>query len=524
MSAAVVAAFSIAVGCHRGQSANAAMDSTDEGPAGPDVIAEFEEDPVQKLFMEASQLFETGATNETVSLIANAIEDEKFAGAKPQLLQSLIRLYIEIGDIDAARTRVFGVYRDGDEVLSEAVLGSIFYTYANNGDVAAALDWADSVLALDSIAPQVRRMFVDWSLSSSIDAGDDARVEKSMLGIIAAGPTGDQVSMLRRSMETLIARGKVELLSSILDKVGAVDGDFANTVAVMKLRISALSGNWDALVAGFATAMGLPDRELQYALRNTVPVAEKAGRQDKIEEICGSIVKSPDVGPISFSYAARQWVDCALKRSSLEVPQRISQLMERNGFFVETAHVFIRHAYDDIDNMDFTKPMKAVGERLLDATGENLRSSLRTILLDYAFLVEDYDAALALLAERIGDYDDNWHAMATAKVKAHKALKEGRSLDAIREFRAFMDVIANSSDNETSDPATGVIHTREMILGRNAARIGDIYAAIADEDHSAEAAAAYAEARDYFNKALETVTDEATIAVIRKELGAIDGK
>lgn len=523
MSAAVAAAFSVVVGCHREQPASA-PDSTDAEPAEAEAVPEFEDDPVQKLFMEASRLFETGATNETVSLMANAIEDENLAFAKPQILQALVRLHIEIGDIEAARNRVFDVYRSGDEVLSEAVLGSIFYTYVNTGDVAAALDWADSVLALDSIAPQVRRMFVDWSLSSAIDIGDDARVGKSMLDIIAAEPTGEQATMLRRSMETLIARGKVELLSSILAKVGEVNGDMANTITVMKLRVSAQLGNWDAVVAGFSAAAGLPDRELQYALRNTIPVAEKAARQDKIEEICANIVNSQNVGPLAFTYAARQWVDCALKRSPLEVPQRISQLMERNGFFVEIAHVFIRHAYDDIDDMAFTKPMKGIGERLLDAAGDNLRSSLRTILLDYSFLVEDYDAALALLAERIGDYDDNWHTMATAKVKAHKALKEGRSLDAVREFRAFMEVIANSSDNETSDPATGVIHTREMILGRNAARIGDIYASIADEDHSAEAAAAYAEARDYFNKALETVTDEATIAVIRKELGAIDGK
>ena len=84
-----------------------------------------------------------------------------------------------------------------------------------------------------------------------------------------------------------------------------------------------------------------------------------------------------------------------------------------------------------------------------------------------------------------------------------------------------MAAIQASEEDETSDPATGAIHTREMILGRNALRIGEIYASIPD---AAQAKAAYDEARAYYQKALETVRDADTIELIRKEMARVPAK
>jgi hypothetical protein len=57
-----------------------------------------------------------------------------------------------------------------------------------------------------------------------------------------------------------------------------------------------------------------------------------------------------------------------------------------------------------------------------------------------------------------------------------------------------------------------------MILGRNAARIGDIYASIPDPEKAAEA---YKEARDYYATALEKAQEAGSIELIKKELAAI---
>lgn len=528
-NAAVVAlavGFFAGAGCGRkaAEQANGATANAPEATEDAVVEEPWEPDVCEKLFMDASQLYSEGATNETVALLEKAFGDETYAAAKPQILQSLVRLLMELDRIDQAKARVFETYASGDGALSESVMGSIYFNYVNAGDTDAALAWTDQVLALEALAPQVRRAFIEWNLNGAIEAGDDARAAKAAEALLAAIPANDSVAILRRTMETTLSRGKLDLLATILgaaEKADIADEAAHNMLAVMGLRLLAQRGEWDALAAKFDTVKGLPDRELLYALRNTIPLADKAGNAALVEKICSRIAADADIGPLSFGYAARQWVDSASKRGSANVPPCLDSLVNRGNHFAETTHVFVRHAYDDIDNPEFTPAMKAIGERLLAATGENARSSLRTILLDYSFILEDYDTALKILEERLGDYDDNWHAMATSKIKAHKAMKEKRPLDAIREFRAFMEIIKESSDSETSDPSTGVVHSKEMILGRNAARIGDLYKTVPDE---ASAAAAYAEARAYYATAKEKATDEATLELIRKEVAAIPGE
>jgi hypothetical protein len=86
------------------------------------------------------------------------------------------------------------------------------------------------------------------------------------------------------------------------------------------------------------------------------------------------------------------------------------------------------------------------------------------------------------------------------KVKAHLDLKEGRIDDAVAKFRLFMAAIAAQADQGHRDPITDERVTKDMILGYNASRIGDIY----DKAGRAEdAAKAYAEAKADYEKALK---------------------
>jgi predicted negative regulator of RcsB-dependent stress response len=82
-----------------------------------------------------------------------------------------------------------------------------------------------------------------------------------------------------------------------------------------------------------------------------------------------------------------------------------------------------------------------------------------------------------------------------------------------------MATVEVSKDGDAADPATGVVHTREMILGRNAKRIGDIYRDMAGDAESAKAA--YAEARAYYNKALASKPDKEVVDIIQAEMATI---
>ena len=83
-----------------------------------------------------------------------------------------------------------------------------------------------------------------------------------------------------------------------------------------------------------------------------------------------------------------------------------------------------------------------------------------------------------------------------------------------------MATVATAKEDDTSDPATGVVHSREMILGRNAKRIGDILSGMQPPD-TANAAKAYAEAKDYYGKALAREQDPAAVELIRKEMAGV---
>ena len=92
-------------------------------------------------------------------------------------------------------------------------------------------------------------------------------------------------------------------------------------------------------------------------------------------------------------------------------------------------------------------------------------------------------------------------------------------MDAIKSFRAFMAIVEAGKDNEAADPATGVVHTEPMILGRNAKRIGDIFR---DQVKDAEEAKkAYAEARKYYQEALEGKPEPEALKVIQAEMAEI---
>lgn len=527
-AAAIAASAAVITGC---SGKNKGPDSP--GEPSPEAAAEnesapadeipMEPDPLYELFMEAEKLYESGATNETVTLLSEAFENKDFANYRTQILPSIVRLLLMAENVDGARERVLAAYASGDEAIAESVLGTIFFHYANIGDTAASLAWTDEVLKIENLPQRVRRSFVEWSINAAIDAGDDARVAAAAESLFATAPSDDATEILRRSMETLVSRGKTDLLADIIARAGkSVTSDPAtrDLLAIMRIRLAALQSKWEALPDAFAAASTLSDKDLHYALRSAIPLAAKADRLATVDAICGPIACAQTSNTMSRGYAARQWIDSAAKTDLAEVPTRIETLIASSLKTSDISSVFLRHAYDDVDDIKFTSTMKAIAERIIALNGEDARTSLRTILLDYSFLLEDYDTAISILEERVSGYDDNWHNMALSKVKAHKALKENRPLEAISEFRKFMAII-ETSDEETSDPSTGVVHTRDMILGRNAARIGDIYAGIPDTE---KANAAYAEAREYYKTALEKAKDEKTIEVIKRELAPLESR
>lgn len=144
--------------------------------------------------------------------------------------------------------------------------------------------------------------------------------------------------------------------------------------------------------------------------------------------------------------------------------------------------------------MDFAGRLKA------RVTEEGDVALLAGVQLDAGFRLEDYAGLVKVLEAGVPGHDAAWHQTMINKVKAHLDLKEGRIDDAVAKFRLFMAAIAAQADQGHRDPITDERVTKDMILGYNASRIGDIY----DKAGRAEdAAKAYAEAKADYEKALK---------------------
>ena len=523
VSVAVLAAFSaILFGCGR----SAPEKETDTQPDAPgDVEAEImEPDKLGELFSKADTLFSEGSTNDAVACLEQGLADPELADQRQQVFSMLIRLLVFADKIEDARARMLDACRTSPE-LAQGALGLIYSRYVESGDQKSAAEWTETVLGIPELAPSIRRNMREWNFISNIQLGEADKVAAVAAGLVRDAPAGDAVVILQHGIDMLFDRKEYPVVERILGEAGkTVTSDMAtrNLITSARLRLLAAQGNWAGIAKELpVAAASLPDADLQRALRRVLGAAAAARPQSpSLDDLCLIVINGFTNKVQSAAVAARQWADNASKSAPAELPDRIELLLNRQFPSSLVSGIFLRYFYDVIEDPAVVHEMKDIGERLIPlAQDDDTRNSIRTMVLDSCFLVEDYDGALKILRAGVAGYDKDWHEMAISKVEAHKALKENRPMDAIKSFRAFMATVEAGKDNEAADPATGVVHTKPMILGRNAKRIGDIFR---DQVKDAEEAKkAYAEARKYYQEALEGKPEPEALKVIQTEMAEI---
>ena len=500
-------------------SQNGSSDAVYEENAGPTT-----EDRLNELFMKADTLFSGGSTNEALASLEDALADPELAGERQQVFNMLIRMMYFAGRIGDARERMLDAYANHHDLAASAK-GLIYAYYVDNLDFKAAAEWTETVMAINALPPDIRRDMREWNFMSHIQLGEADKIAAIADGLVRDAPAGDAVVILQRGIDMLFDRKRADVVDRILAQAGKIitsDAATRNLITSSRLRLMASQGNWDALAKALpGAASDLPDSDLQRVLRRVLTAASAAKpASPTVDDLCLIIINGFTNKTQAASIAARQWTDNAAKNAPGELPDRLEVLVNKQFPAQLLCGIFLRNFYDVIDNSADVKEMKNIGERLIPlAQDDDVRNSIRTMVLDSCFLIEDYDGALRILNQGIGGYDKTWHNMAIAKVEAHKALKANRPGDAIKSFRAFMSIIEISKDNETSDPSTGVVHSKAMILGRNAKRIGDIYRQ--QLKNETEAKAAYAEARKYYQDALDAKPDPEALEVIKTEMAEI---
>lgn len=480
--------------------------------------------PIDTLFRQADELYSGGATNEAIACLESGLADPQLAADRQQVFNMLIRMMTYSGMIEEARARMLDVYRNDPELATSAV-GLVYQHYIDRtGDAEAALEWTETVLAIGTLPAVVRRNMREWNFVTLIKLGKTDKVIEVAAKFVRDAPAGDAAVILQRGIDMLFDGRKYDTVEKILaqaDGVISSDTSTRNLITSSRLRLYAEQGKWELLQKIFpASAGALPDADLQRTFRRVLASAAKAHQDQLSDSLSYLVITNFSDKAKTAGVAARQWADNAVRNNPAELPDRIELLLNRNFQPSLVSGIFLRYFYDVINDTAIVGEMKDIGERLsLLAQDDDSRTAIRTMVLDSCFLLEDYDTALKILKEGVAGYDKAWHDMAIAKVSAHKALKENRAEDAIMAFRSFMATISASTDSDAADPSTGVVHTKEMILGRNAKRIGDIYRDMVKDE--ARAKAAYEEARQYYKITLDTNPEKEVMDVIKAEMAEI---
>ncbi len=267
-------------------------------------------------------------------------------------------------------------------------------------------------------------------------------------------------------------------------------------------------------------AVALSDEAAEQLVDQGVRTLKQAGKEALLEKCSQAIYRFSLQKPRVLNLATRAWVGLCVAKDRQLLPASLETLMADKVPPEQVATLFERYFYEITEDKELVKKLSAFGVKLMEATqNKTTRESLTLRLLDCAFLLENYDLAIAMLEKGIPNRSEEWHATTLPKIQAHQALAKGKPLEAIEYFRRFMVAWKNAKEVDEVDPSTGLVYNRDWILARNALRIAKLYASIPNEEENHKKVMKEAEA--YFKSAQAQVKPGSReLVALEKEMKA----
>jgi tetratricopeptide (TPR) repeat protein len=233
----------------------------------------------------------------------------------------------------------------------------------------------------------------------------------------------------------------------------------------------------------------------------------QSGKLDEARKLVKSVYADGAKYPTTLASVGLYWVQKAIDdKQAGEFVSRVDELSGAGCSVDHFAFVFRDGFYTVMQSGDRDAINKCSAQLEKFTKTEGLHEStlqvLALLMLDGAFYRNDFKAAYEMVERGVPGYDEKWHAEMRDKVGAHLALQEERYADAIELFRKHMERVAAWTD-PVINPVNGARMTKEAVLGFNEKRLGDIFTKMGDE---AEAKAAYARAKEWYNKAIKAAS------------------
>lgn len=476
---------------------------------------------IEELNECVSASLENGNTNNAVDIIISALGNDTFKDSYGELFRSVMFLTLDSGSVEKSKKLLLDAVDNDSEYLSMG-LGQVCRYYAGNADTNGLLDWT-KVLVDKKVPEKFLGTVYSWRLESLYRADKEEELFALFPIIINEVTDINAVYLLSRFSNLFVNSDEFEKQNRLLKIVSeSANGNSVLESFIIVARINALVAKKSIKEAEklfTANAKDMTDRDagasFKLLRKNPRPTA---GDPDLLNVF---VLRNLADKPQTIKIAARDWVNAASKRKNYGlVISRINELMDMSLPPFGINNIYLAQFYPVTESNDkvLIDKMMKIGDVLMLTGDEKEKQSIRALQLDGSFLLEDYAKAIKCIEAGIEGRDEDWHKMALNKVKAHLALKEGRIEDAIARFREFMEVIKDGTDGEV-DPATGLLYSKEMMLGQNALRIGNLYKTI---KKPIKAAQAYEEAADYYTQALSSAKpDSKEYALIQSKIKEI---
>ncbi len=477
-----------------------------------------------ELFGQARAHFHEGDTDSAVELLTEGLADPQFVDNQPTIFRALIELLLLENRVVDAQTNFIAMLHASPDTAARA-FNMIPSHLKRDKDPSGYLAWCEQMVNME-LPPELEQSAYAYYVDANMQAGNLDRMEQlARESISRFGGTG-AVRVLTRPVNDLIDKEEFATIHSALAALTATGDSAALDFATgIQITLAAAQGQWDSAVSMFMEkAAELPDSASGSTLRTVGARALKAERTDVVDQLCEHVMSTLPDASSTRALAVTLYLDVAETAEDydlfVERLREVSTTLQTPKLRQTISAVF----YDVMSKGSGASKQELLQlvESMMAKASEQGVSQLQALLMDGAVLSDDYALALKVLDSGFRADDEAWVAMARNKLGAHLAVSEGRTDDAVRMFRDFMKHVETWTE-ATVDPSTGISHTREMSLGFNAKRIGDIYRDAARAD---DAAKAYAEAHAYFDQALAAAApgskEEAYISEQLAELHAAE--
>lgn len=447
-----------------------------------------------------------GRADDAIAMLDKALGERGYRPFQPELLQELTLALLVTGRVDEAEARVFSyMQRKPDMGYPSAHVISSFLEQQNRmADNAAWLERLMGVKLPDRILGEVaeRRMHALRAV------GRFDELMAVMEQITGRVPAPVLQRLAENQTMALIVAQRFEPMARFLgylDRQATQSSDPAWKPLAARMRLMALAGEgkWPEAHQFFRDqCTRSADVDLAPMLNRLIGISLAGGQSGlATQTIERALVELKD-RPQTRDVAGQWWIKIPLTAEACDlVVDRLGRLLSlgcSTGMVVQQANT----AYGLVMQAGSTNNVRgfvAVCQSLLPLVKSDADVALvKGMILDASFRGELFDETLQVLQSGMPGQNAGWQEMMSNKVLAHRALKEGRVDEAVERFRRFMEYAAAQEEDQV-DPVNGTRVTKEMILGLNARRIGDI---LRSAGRAAEAEKAYAEAVSSYEAAL----------------------